>query len=69
MQLCMCITQTTRFKHGGRILNKLVSGYIMDFYNATAEKVNSIKSEKATKWIKMEQCVGIHSSEMTSIPK
>ena len=34
----------------------------MDFYDATAGK-------KATKWIKMKQCVGIHSSEMTSSPK
>ena len=34
----------------------------MDFDDATA-------TEKATKWIKMKRCVGIHSSEMTSSPK
>ena len=33
------------------------------------EKPNSIKSEKATKLIKMKRCVGIHLSEMTSSPK
>ena len=37
----------------------------MDFYDATAGKV----AEKATKYIKMKQCVGTHSSEMTGSPK
>ena len=38
----------------------------MEIYDATAGKMNSITSEKATKWIKMKQCVGIRSSEMTT---
>ena len=41
----------------------------MEFYDATAGKMNSITSEKATKWIKMKRCVGIRSSEMTTTPK
>ena len=40
----------------------------MEIYDATAGKMNSITSEKATKWIKMKQCVGIRSSEMTTTP-
>ena len=35
------------------------------FMTQQQEKV----TEKATKWIKMKRCVGIHSSEMTSSPK
>ena len=42
----------------------------MEIYDATAGKMNSITSEKATKWIKMKQRdVGIRSSEMTTTPK
>ncbi len=41
----------------------------MNFYDRTAGKSNSSKSEKATKCIKMKRYVGIHSSEMTSSPK
>ena len=41
----------------------------MEFYDATAGKMNSITSEKATKWIKMKRCVGVRSSEMTTTPK
>ena len=40
----------------------------MEIYDATAGKMNSVTSEKATKWIKMKQCVGIRSSEMTTTP-
>ena len=41
----------------------------MDFYDTTAGKSNSSKSEKVTKWIIMKRCVGINSNEKTSSPK